>query len=100
MCYIKKRKLLKNGEAPICIRITVNKQTVEITIAVQGSVLPSLWSQAKEGSRGKDRAAHELNEYLNSVKSRPTTIYRELELDAKPISGQVLKDMYLGNYRE
>lgn len=94
MCYIKKRKLLKNGEAPICIRITVNKQTVEIT--VQGSVLTSLWSQAKERSRGKDRAAHELNEYLNSIKSRLTAIYREFELDSKPISAQIIKDVYLG----
>lgn len=24
LCYIKKAKLLKNGEAPICLRITVN----------------------------------------------------------------------------
>ncbi len=30
--YIKKQKLLKNGEAPICMRLTVNKQKAEIMI--------------------------------------------------------------------
>jgi hypothetical protein len=30
--YIKKAKLLKNGEAPICLRITVNGKRAEIQI--------------------------------------------------------------------
>lgn len=30
--YIKKAKLLKNGEAPICLRITVNRKRAEIQI--------------------------------------------------------------------
>lgn len=30
--YIKRQKLLKNGEAPICMRITVNKRCVEIMV--------------------------------------------------------------------
>jgi len=30
--FIKKSKLLKNGEAPICMRITVNGQRAEIQI--------------------------------------------------------------------
>ena len=29
---IKKAKLLKNGEAPICMRITVNKRVAEVMI--------------------------------------------------------------------
>ena len=29
---IKKSKLLKNGEAPICMRITVNKRVAEVMI--------------------------------------------------------------------
>lgn len=30
--FIKKTKLLKNGEAPICLRLTLNKQIAEIRI--------------------------------------------------------------------
>ena len=32
---IKKAKLLKNGEAPICMRITVNKRVAEVMIKCQ-----------------------------------------------------------------
>lgn len=28
--YIKRQKLLKNGEAPVCMRITVDKRKAEI----------------------------------------------------------------------
>ncbi len=63
--YIKKQKLLKNGEAPICMRITVNKQKAEIMI--KRSVPVELWNQAKECSKGKDRAATELNYYIGLV---------------------------------
>ena len=33
---IKKAKLLKNGEAPICMRITVNKRVAEVMIKRSG----------------------------------------------------------------
>ena len=43
---IKKSKLLKNGEAPICMRITVNGQRAEIQI--KRSVEVSKWNSQKE----------------------------------------------------
>ena len=43
---IKKTKLLKNGEASVCMRITVNGARAETNI--RKSVEPSLWNQAKE----------------------------------------------------
>jgi len=95
MCYLKKSKALKNGEIPVYMRVTVNKQA--FTFSMQGSVLPSLWSQAKEKSKGKDKAAQELNHYIESVKSRLYKIHRELEVDGKPISAQIIKDIFSGN---
>ena len=50
---IKKAKLLKNGEAPICMRITVNKRVAEVMI--KRSIPVDLWNQKKECSKGKDR---------------------------------------------
>lgn len=94
MCYLKKSGCLKNGEAPIYIRITVNRQLVSFSL--QGSVLPSLWSQEKEKSKGKDKKAQELNHYIESVKSRLYKIHRELEIDGKSISAQIIKDIFLG----
>ncbi|KAA6315168.1 hypothetical protein EZS27_034332 [termite gut metagenome] len=90
LCVIKKSKLLKNGEAPIFVRITVNKQTTDLSI--QGSILPELWSQAKERSKGKSHAALELNHYIESVKSRLFQIHRELEIDGKTITAQIEKN--------
>lgn len=95
MCYLKKSGCLKNGEAPIYIRITVNKQLVSFSL--QGSILPSLWSQEKEKSKGKDKKAQELNHYIESVKSRLYKIHRELEIDGKTISAQIIKNIFLGN---
>jgi len=93
-CYIKKTELLKNGEAPILLKITVNK--IKAVISLQGSISPALWNQAKEVSRGKDKTSLELNLYINSVKSRITQIHRELETDGKPITAQIIKDIFLG----
>jgi hypothetical protein len=42
---IKKSKLLKNGEAPICMRVTVQGQVAEIM--VKRSIPVRLWNQAK-----------------------------------------------------
>lgn len=94
MCYLKKSGCLKNGEAPIYIRITVNRQLVSLSL--QGSIPPSLWSQEKERSKGKDREAQELNHYIESVKSRLYKIHRDLEIDGKPISAQIIKDIFMG----
>ena len=47
--FIKKGKLLKNGEAPVCMRITVNGCMVDISI--KRSCPVNLWNQAKENSR-------------------------------------------------
>ena len=98
VCYLRKSNVLKSGEVPVYMRITVNKQSVLLTM--QGSVLPSLWSQAKERNKGKDKAAQELNLYIDAVKSKLFQIYRDLEIDSKPISAQILKDIFLGNNKE
>ncbi len=39
---IKKSKLLKNGEVPICMRITVNKRVAEVMI--KRSIPVDLWN--------------------------------------------------------
>lgn len=94
LCYIKKTKLLRNGEAPVFIRLTVNKQKVDLSIS--GSVKAQLWSQTKEQSRGKEKADYELNHFIKSVKAKLINIHRELELSDKPISALIIKEIYLG----
>lgn len=97
-CYVKKSNALRNGKVPIYLKITVNKRVAAVSL--QATVLPNLWDSAKEKSRAKDKSAIELNNYINSAKAKITTKYRELELDGKPITAQLLKDMYLGNHED
>ena len=94
VCYLRKSNILKNGEVPVYMRITVNRQAV--FLSMQGSVDPLLWSQAKERSRGKDKKTQDLNLYIEIVKSKLCQIYRDLELDGKRISAQIIKDIFLG----
>ena len=73
---LRKSKLLKNGEAPIFLRVTVNGQLDEIRI--QRSIPVKMWNNAKGCSRGKDRASIELNSYIESLTVRLYQIHKEL----------------------
>ena len=53
---IKKAKLLKNGEAPVCMRITVNKRAAEVMI--KRSISVELWNQKKGMLQGKRPGSH------------------------------------------
>lgn len=88
--FIKKTKLLKNGEAPIRLRITVNSISSELQI--RRSVSPQQWSQAKECSTGRNKAAIELNEYIRMLKLRILTIQRELEEEGAVYTARLIMD--------
>ena len=64
--FIKKAKLLKNGEASVCMRITVNGVRVENNI--RKSIEPALWNQAKECAKGKSRKSCDLNAYIEDAR--------------------------------
>ena len=55
--FLKKNQLLKNGEAPVSMRITVNGQREEVR--TKKSINPNLWNQAKECSRARDKLFEE-----------------------------------------
>ena len=92
--FIKKTKLLKNGEAPVCMRITVNGCMVDIS--VKRSCPVNLWNQTKENSRGKDPMSVELNYYLEATRARIHQIYRKLETSGKVINADIIRKLYYG----
>lgn len=92
--YILKNKQLKNGEAPIYARITVNGIRKEFQI--KRTVLFELWNQDKECSTGKDKVAKETNVYIGTVRSKLYQIYRELVLADKVITADLVRDLYFG----
>ena len=84
--FLKKTKLLKNGEASVCMRITVDGTRVENNI--RKSIAPSLWSQAKESARGKSRKSCDLNAYIENARIKLHQIFCELEEQNQPITAR------------
>lgn len=93
--FLRKGKLLKNGEAPICMRITIDRRMCDILI--KRSIPVEQWNQAKECSKNKGRSGDELNRYIESIRVRIYQIYRELEESGKSITADRIKDIYYGN---
>lgn len=75
--FIRKTKLLKTGEAPIQMRITLAGQNIEIQL--KRRIKPTSWNQKKERASGKDSISIEINKYLDSVRARIYNIEREIE---------------------
>lgn len=92
--YIKKQKLLKTGEAPICMRVTINKRKQEIM--VKRSIPVELWDQKKEYSKGKDRAAKELNHYLDTTKAKILAIHHDLLEEGVEVTAESVRDRFYG----
>ena len=90
--FLKKTKLLKNGEASVCMRITVNNIRSETNI--RKSISPSLWNQAKECSRGKDRKSNDLNKYIEEARIKLYNIHAELKKESLPITATILRDKF------
>lgn len=92
--FLKKTKLLKNGEASVCMRITVNGTRVENNI--RKSIDPALWSQAKETARGKSRRACDLNTYIEEARIKLYQIFCELEQQNRPVTAHLLQKLFFG----
>ena len=96
--FIKKAKLLKNGEASVCMRITVNGTRVETNI--RKSIDPASWNQAKECARGKSRKSCDLNAYIEDAKIRLHQIFNELEEQRQLITARLLQEKFFGQDKE
>ena len=92
--FIKKTKLLKNGEASVCMRITVNGARVETNI--RKSIEPVSWNQAKECARGKSRKSTELNNYIEESRIKLHRIYTQLEENGELITARILQEKFFG----
>mgnify|MGYP000024560481 FL=1 len=92
--FIKRSKLLKNGEAPVRVRVTYDRLYVELQLKRSAKV--PLWSQDKEKSIGKDRNSVELNHYIDALRVKFYQIYQDLELEGKIISARAIVNRYQG----
>jgi len=92
--YVKRTKLLRNGEAPIFMRITVDAFRSEMSI--QRSINLSDWIEKKCCAKPTNAKNRELNHYLEHIRHRLYEIQKELEDENKTITAELLKNRYMG----
>lgn len=92
--FLKKAKLLKNGEASVAMRITVDGQRVENNI--RKSILPNLWDQSKERAKGTSSAAVDLNRFIEDARFRIHQIVTELQQTGAEINPLIVQQRFYG----
>jgi hypothetical protein len=92
--FLKKNQLLKNGDVPVNMRITVNGQHEEVR--TKKSINLALWNQAKGCSRGRDKKSRDLNDYIESTKIRVSQLFGEMEQTGKVITAEILIRRFFG----
>lgn len=91
---LRKHKMLKNGEAPICMRITVNCRTVDISI--KRSVAVEHWNQIRECCTSTGKVGKELNRYIDTMRAKVLQAHRELEIDGVRVTADAIRDKLYG----
>ena len=92
--FLKKVKLLKNGEASVAMRITVDSQRVENNI--RKSILPNLWDQSKERAKGTSAASVDLNRFIENARIRVHQIVTELQQTGAEINPLIVQQRFYG----
>lgn len=92
--FLKKAKLLKNGEASVAMRITVDGQHVENNI--RKSILSNLWDQSKERAKGTSAAAVDLNRFIEDARIRVHQIVTELQQTGAEINPLIVQQRFYG----
>jgi site-specific recombinase XerD len=92
--YIKRTKLLKNGEAPIYLTIKVDKVRAEL--AIMKSINPDLWSVEKNGATGTTKEANDINSYLNHIRLQVNNHLAALRDEGREITARGIKNSFLG----
>ena len=92
--YIRRDKTNKKGEAPVFMRLTINGERADASI--KRFIAPHAWNSAKGKANEKSRGGKDLNLYLDAISANILRIQRDLELDKKEVSAQIILNRYLG----
>lgn len=92
--YIKRKKLLKNGDAPVYMRVTVDGRFLEASL--KRGVNPKVWNEKKQRSTGRDRLSLELNDYLDDTLSKLLKIHQRFNDEKKVINPKAILDEWNG----
>ncbi|MDY0143896.1 MAG: site-specific integrase [Bacteroidales bacterium] len=89
-----KSRVNSKGEIPLHMRITVNKQKVEL--ALHRRVNKTIWNPAMGLAMGNTKEAKVINNFLMSVQTSIYDGYKYLRETDKPVTPVAIKNIYLG----
>jgi site-specific recombinase XerD len=92
--FVIRKHRIKDGEAPIYARITVNTNRCEIS--VKKRIHTDNWNNGKGMAKGKNPEISKLNSYLEQVRSQLTNYYQELVINKQAPTAEAIKNKFLG----
>lgn len=92
--YLKGKHFKKDVKVPIYLRLTVNGQRSELSVSRKVDL--QKWCARTGKMKGTNLEANELNQYLDTVRSRINRIHRQLVEDNKTFTSSDVKNLYLG----
>jgi site-specific recombinase XerD len=92
--FIKKARLLKNGEASINMKLTINKECLHITIGK--NVKPEIWEAFQGKKKITTREGLEIKDYLDHTRHVIKQHISNLREEDKEITVHSVRDAYLG----
>lgn len=85
---------LKNGKAPLSVRVSVNGERAEIR--TNREIPPTLWDAKAQRVKGATEEAKSINAHLEAIKSSLRMHESRLIALGKTVSAEILKNEYLG----
>jgi integrase len=96
--FAKKSKLLKNGKAPLFLRVTVNGRRWETSLNI--GLDYNKWDSNKEKCRGFDKNANLVNELIDSTRDKIYRIKLRIDQEDKHLTIENIKYFYFDRQRE
>lgn len=84
----------KNNRSTIYARVTVNGKRVGISLKSKIDI--GTWNTDRQKVKGNTAESRQINLYLDDVKSRIVSCYRDLNNETKVVTAQLVKARFLG----
>lgn len=85
---------LKDGKAPIYVRLTVNKEIVHF--ALKQWINPQQWDNRRGAGKGKAESIRDLNLLLDQVRLALSNSFQALLVNGKTVSAESVKNAFMG----
>jgi integrase/recombinase XerD len=89
---------MQNGKCPVYLRIVINGSRAELSL--KSLVYYEDWNVSKGMAKPKNQELELLNNYLEDVRGRLFTHYKELKIEGEELTAEGVKNAYLGIKKE